>query len=53
MVLIVCCWILLVLGEGRAPELNITISARINELENIHFVRYIALPTVLLSDVAM
>ena len=40
-----CSWILLVRGEGRAPEIVITKSARFDELENIYFVGYAALPT--------
>ena len=55
MVVIVCSWIVpgttVVRGEGRTPEINVTKSARFDELENMHFVGYIALPTDLHSHV--
>ena len=43
--------LLVVRGEGRAPETPATRSARFNELGNMHFVAYIALPTGLHSHV--
>ena len=40
-------------GEGRAPEITDTTSARFDELENIYFVGYIALPTEQQSHVTV
>ena len=36
-------------GEERAPEIPVTKSTRSNELENIYFDGYVALPTELLD----
>ena len=47
---VVCSWIL-VRDEENAPEINVSKSARFNELRNTHFVGYNALPTCLLRHV--